>query len=90
VEPLEGLIAISFLCRKIRRMANENPTLSASSSETRQMRAKSQIASKLRYFASLTLELLANGGIEAYESNREALPQRQTSFCRVGHPARSG
>ena len=29
MEPLEGLIAISFLCRKIRKMANENPTLSA-------------------------------------------------------------
>ena len=30
VEPLEDLTAISFLCRKIREMANENPTLSAS------------------------------------------------------------
>jgi hypothetical protein len=30
VGPLEGFIAISFLCRKLRKMANENPTLSAS------------------------------------------------------------
>jgi hypothetical protein len=30
VEPWERLIAISLLCRKIRKMANENPTLSAS------------------------------------------------------------
>jgi hypothetical protein len=29
VEPLEGLIAIPFLCRKIRTMADENPSLSA-------------------------------------------------------------
>jgi hypothetical protein len=32
VEPLEGFMAISFLCRKIRKMANENPSLSATQS----------------------------------------------------------
>jgi hypothetical protein len=40
-------------------------------------------------FRFATLENPANGSIEAYESNREAVPQRQTSFRRVGHPARS-
>src|ERR1700734_2790175 len=72
---------------KRRFRVNSNPILSASSSETRQIRAKSQIAIRLCYSASRLSKNPANESTSEHESNSEAVPQRQTSVRRLGHQA---
>jgi hypothetical protein len=71
-------------------IGGSNPSLSASSSETRQNTGKISNSPQTSLFRFATLENPAIGSIEAYEPNSEAVAQRQRFFRRLGNQARPG